>query len=228
VPETHGTAVAGIIVARADNGIGIAGIAPGATLLALRACWERTAGALEANCSSFTLAKALQFALEQNAQVINLSIGGPRDRLLERLLDAALARGITVVAAADSQSRDRGFPTSHRGVLAIAGEGVQDSGADLLVAPGEDIPTTLPGGKWGMVAGSSFAAANVTGLVALLRELSPGLQGRQLREVMASPALSPLAADHSRIIDACAAVARTAGTCACDCAAARQAQSKVQ
>ena len=228
VAETHGTAVAGIIVARADNGIGIAGIAPGATLFALRACWERAARALEANCSSFTLAKALQFALEQNAQVINLSIGGPRDRLLERLLDAALARGITVVAAVDSQSRDGGFPASHRGVLAITAEGVQDSDADLLVAPGEDIPTTLPGGKWGMVAGSSFAAANVTGLVALLRELSPGLHARQLRDAMASPTLSPLAADHSRIIDACAAVARTAGTCACNCAAASEAQSTMQ
>jgi hypothetical protein len=228
VAEMHGTAVAGIIVARPDNGIGIAGIAPGATLLALRACWERAAGALEANCSSFTLAKALQFALEQNAQVINLSIGGPRDRLLERLLDVAFARGIIVVAAADSQSRDRGFPASHRGVLAITGDGVQDSGAELLVAPGEDIPTTLPGGKWGMVTGSSFAAAHVTGLVALVRELSPALQAGQLRELLAPPALSPLAADHSRIIDACAAVARTAGTCACNCAAARQAQSTVQ
>ena len=225
VAETHGTAVAGIIAARRDNGIGIAGIAPDATFLALRACWERPEGGTRATCSSFTLAKALQFAIDQNAEVINLSVGGPRDYLLERLLDAAMARGITVVAAADPQERNGGFPASQRGVLAIAAEGVQDSGAGFLVAPGQDIPTTLPGGAWGMVTGSSFAAAHVTSLVALLRELSPGLRARELREALAPAALSPVAADDSRIVDACAAVARTAGSCACACAPERQAQS---
>jgi subtilisin family serine protease len=223
--EWHGTAVAGIIAARADDGVGISGIAPEATLLALRACWE-SPGGTQATCSSFTLAKALQFALEENAEVINLSLGGPRDQLLERLLDVALSRGIAVVGAADPSVGDGGFPASHQGVLAIAGEGAQDSAADFLVAPGRDIPTTLPGRKWGIVSGSSFAAAHVTGLVALLRELSPGLQPRQLREALAPVALSSLATDHSIIVDACAAVARTAGTCACACTTAHHAQSQ--
>jgi hypothetical protein len=225
VAEMHGTAVAGIIAARADNGIGIAGIAPDATFLALRACWERRGERTQAVCSSFTLAKALQFALEQNAQVINLSIGGPRDRLLERLLDIALARGIAIVAAAEPGTPDGAFPASHAGVLAIIGAGVQDSRAGFLAAPGLDVPTTLPGGKWGMVSGASFAAAHVTGLVALLRELSPGLTARQLREALTPPALSPLSADKPTIVDACAAVARTAGTCACACATERQART---
>lgn len=226
VAGAHGTAVAGIIVARAGNGIGIAGIAPDATFFALRACWENPGHGAQAVCSSFTLAKALQFTLDEKADVINLSIGGPRDRLLERLLEAALSQGITIVAAADPAVSDGGFPASHRGVLAIAGQDVQDSRADFLVAPGQDIPTTLPGQKWGMVTGSSFAAAHVTGLVALLRELSPGLQAQQLREVLARPALSALAAHYPRIVDACAAVARTAGTCACACATALHAQSQ--
>ena len=83
-PEAHGTAVAGIIAARADDGIGIAGIAPEAELYALRACEEgRNQG--EANCTTFALAKALEFALEHGVQVINLSLGGPDDRLLGRL-----------------------------------------------------------------------------------------------------------------------------------------------
>src|SRR5207253_11414667 len=96
--EIHGTAIAGIIAARADNGVGIAGVAPDAKLLALRACWE--SGQLDgtAVCNSFTLAKALQFALDQHAQVINLSLTGAPDRLVERLLDVALARRISVVA----------------------------------------------------------------------------------------------------------------------------------
>jgi hypothetical protein len=93
--EAHGTAVAGIIAARADDGIGIAGIAPDALLFALRACQQSPNQAI-ATCTSFSLAKALQFALDQDAQVINLSLGGPRDQLLERLLEAALARHIAI------------------------------------------------------------------------------------------------------------------------------------
>src|SRR5205085_10813719 len=105
--EAHGTAVAGIIAAREGNGLGIAGIAPGAKLLALRACWE-TAGP-PARCNSFTLGKAINFALMSDARVINMSLGGPRDRLLEALLDAALARGVTLVGAADPAQPDGGF-----------------------------------------------------------------------------------------------------------------------
>src|SRR5437660_4929998 len=144
VAEAHGTAVAGIIAARADDGIGIAGIAPEAKFLALRACWQAAeTGDAAAYCSSFNLAKALQFALDENAQVINLSLGGPRDRLLERLLDAATARGITVVAAADPALRDGGFPASHRGVLAVASDDAHDVGVGVLLGPGRDIPTTI-------------------------------------------------------------------------------------
>ncbi len=166
--------------------MGIVGIAPEARLLALRACWETAQRADPAVCGGFTLAKALQFALEANAQVINLSLGGPRDRLLERLLDAALSRGVTVVSAADPQSRDGGFPASHRGVLAIAGDDAQDVAGDILRAPGRDIPTTVLGGKWGFVTGTSFAAAHITGLVALLRELSPGLSAPQVSRAAGS------------------------------------------
>lgn len=224
VAEEHGTAVAGIIAARADDGLGIAGIAPEAKLMALRTCWQEHADA--AICSSFTLAKALQFALAENAQVINLSLGGPRDRLLERLLDAAIARGITVVGAADPALRDGGFPASHRGVLAVASDDAHDVGVGVLLGPGRDIPTTIVGGKWGFVAGSSYAAAHLTGLVALLRELAPNLQPQQIREALAAQAIPSLAGgNHHAIVDACAAVARIAGICACACAVASDTKS---
>jgi subtilisin family serine protease len=220
VAERHGTAVAGIIVAGANNGVGIVGIAPEAKLIALRACWEGAARADAAICSSFTLAKALQFALNADVQVINLSLGGPRDRLLGRLLDTALSRGISVVAAADPGVGDGGFPASHRGVLAIAGDERQDVGASILRGPGRDIPTTGVDGKWTFVTGSSFAAAHVTGLVALLRELSPNLQPQQIRNLLA-PQESPSAtADTRAVVDACAAIGRTTGACACACAVA--------
>ncbi len=228
VAETHGTAVAGIIAALADNGAGIAGVAPGARLLALRACRQSTAAGAGATCTSFALAKALQIALDERAQVVNLSLGGPRDRLLERLLDVATSRGVSIVAAADPDARDGGFPASHRGVLAIAGEDVHDLPADILRAPARDIPTTLVGGKWGFVTGSSYAAAHVSGLVALLRELAPNLPPRQLRDALTSHAVpSSSAAALGVPVDACAAVARTAGICACACASARDVKASL-
>ena len=215
VGEAHGTEVAGIIAARADDAIGIAGVAPESDLLALRACWER--GATEpAICSSFTLARALQFALDRKAHVINLSLGGPRDRLLERLLDVATTRGIAVVGAVDPESRDGGFPASHPGVLAVAGEDGHDAPAGALLAPGRDIPTTTLAHTWGFVTGSSFAAAHVTGLVALLHELDPGLRPAELKPLLARTAPSSPTATRDGV-DACAVVARVARACACAC-----------
>jgi subtilisin family serine protease len=166
-PEAHGTAVAGIIAAIADNGIGIAGVAPGARLLALRACWQGAAATL---CDSLSLAKALDFAIGHAAQVINLSVSGPPDILLGKLLDAAKARRAVVVAAFDPSLPGGGFPASHPGVVAVADESGGRPPAGVQGAPGRDIPATLPGGKWGLVSGSSFAAAEVSGLAALVRE----------------------------------------------------------
>jgi subtilisin family serine protease len=217
VRERHGTAVAGIIAARADNGIGIAGVAPRVRLLALRACWEdRDQATL---CSSLTLAMALHHAIEQAAGVINLSLSGPTDRLLARLIDVALARRITVVGAIDPALPDGGFPASHRGVVAVADTADAPHSGRALLAPGRDVPTTLPGGGWGLVSGASYAAAHVSGLFALLRERMPS-GGEPLD---AAGVLS--FADGE--IDACATLARVAGDAACDRTVTRAAPSIV-
>jgi hypothetical protein len=105
-------------------------------------------------------------------------------------------------------------------VLAVAAEDGHDLDADVLRAPARDIPTTLVGGQWGFVTGTSYAAAQVTGLVALLHEIAPGLRPRQVREALASQFSGPMNGQPS-IVDACAAVAKTAGTCACACGEAR-------
>jgi subtilisin family serine protease len=210
--EAHGTAVAGIIGARADAHEGTFGIAPGAVLLALRACWELE-GERDARCSSFTLAKALQFAIAQGVQVVNLSLTGPRDRLLERLLDVAMAGRTTVVAAVDPRAHDGGFPASYPGVLAVDADVSSPGSPTALRAPGHDIPAPLPGGRWGLVSGPSFAAAEVTGVVAVLRELAPGLAPREARSVLEPPPHAGAAPPP--IIDAFAAVERTADACAC-------------
>jgi len=221
VAELHGTAVAGIIAARAGNGVGIVGVAPEAQLMALRACWQSPADANATLCSTFTLAKALQFAIDNKARVINLSLGGPRDRLIERLVAAAVARGIVVVVAADPRIGDGGFPASLAGVLAVADEDMQDLPATVYLAPGRDIPATLPGQRWGLVGGSSYAAAQISGLVALLIDVAPEQNLQQIRETLSTSDKATSAPHRGAIVDACAALARTAGACACGCRIAR-------
>ncbi len=123
---------------------GIVGVAPNARLLALRACWQQSSQST--GCTSLGLAMALHFAITHGAEVINLSLSGPSDRLLDRLLDVALARSISVVAAVDRSRPDGGFPASHAGVVAVADE---SGGAGLAgrawCAPGRDVPTTAAG-----------------------------------------------------------------------------------
>ena len=210
--EAHGTAVAGVIAARTGNGVGIAGVAPGARIMALRACWETNRQ--PARCNSFTLGKAINYALENGAHIINLSLGGPPDRLLQSLLEAALARGIIVVGAADPQRPDGGFPASYPGVIAVArgGEGRQAANT-MLYAPGTDIPSCVPGTRWGMVSGSSYAAAHVAGLSALLAQLQPRADAPALRRMLGGGAAVPATGN----IDACAAVQRAADACVCQC-----------
>jgi len=212
----HGTAVAGIIVAQADNGIGIVGVAPQARVLALRACWQQAGEATL--CSSLSLAQALQFAITHDAQVINLSLSGPPDALLARLLDIALGRGIAVVAAVDRGAVGGGFPAAHRGVVAVADTPSLPAAAAAVIAPGRDIPTTVIGARWALVSGSSYAAAHVSGLLALLRE-ARDRRGVAASTVAAVPARDLVLLPDGRI-DACASLSRVAGPCSCDCTAA--------
>ena len=203
VPEQHGTAVAGIIAAKADNHVGIAGIAPGTKLLGLRACWQVHNSTA---CDTLSLAKALYFAVESRPDVINMSLSGPDAKLLREILKIAYARGVEVVAAVDPKLPGGGFPASVPGVIAVTDMSFAASHGDVYMAPGRGVPTTEPGGRWFLVNGSSFAAAHVSGLLALMRERRRS---------------SPIALVSQRhgggLIDACATMLRVAGTCDCDC-----------
>jgi len=207
--EDHGTAVAGIVAARADNKLGIAGVAPRARVLALRACRQQPGAG--ASCTTLALALGLSAAIEKGAQVINLSLGGPQDRLIARLVDAALARRSAVVAAVDRAADQGGFPAGMAGVVAVVDEPSPATPAGILAAPGRDVPTTLSGSRWATVSGASYAAAHVSGLLALMIELQQG-PGRSTRLATAD-----LVVQADRRVDACASLGRAGGRCVCAC-----------
>jgi subtilisin family serine protease len=214
--EMHGTGIAGVIGAKANNGIGIAGVAPEARMMALRACRQSPDGRGPAtSCDSLSLAKALQFAIEHDAGIINLSLSGPRNRLLQSLVSLALSRGTNVVAAYDPGLPGGGFPASQNGVIAVADESLQPVPSGLYIAPGRDVPTTQPGGRYYLVNGSSYAAAHVTGLLALARQR----RGR-------APGPVALARASRGGVDACATLASNSGHCDCRCPSGGQQPAK--
>lgn len=185
--DRHGTEIAGVIAAVGNNKEGIVGIAPQAGLEVFKACWTRSANPASAGpgdggdgvarCNSFTLAKALSGVLESDARIVNLSLGGPSDPLLEKLLGELLRQGRVIVGALPPDGRRGGFPTGMAGVLAagVAGEMGQSAAADIVAAPGRDVLTLQPGTGYDYASGSSIAAAHVSAVAALLLSADPRL-----------------------------------------------------
>ena len=112
--DRHGTEIAGVIAAIANNHEGIVGVAPGARLLLYKACWQMQVDADAARCNSFTLARALVAAFDAHAQIINLSLAGPADPLLSDLIREGLHRGVLFVGAALDMVGSQGRPCSNR------------------------------------------------------------------------------------------------------------------
>src|SRR5262249_45899039 len=117
--DRHGTAVAGIIAAVGNNHQGIVGVAPGARLYSLKACWPEQPNGARAVCNTLTLAKALAAAIDVRAAVVNLSLAGPGDPLLARLVDFGAQRGMLFVGAMPPDSSPRGFPTDIPAVIKV-------------------------------------------------------------------------------------------------------------
>jgi subtilisin len=217
--DVHGTAVAGILAAAANNQVGIVGVAPGALIYAFKACWQEPAASRQAVCDSYTLARAVDAALGQGVQVLNLSLSGPPDPFLSRLLGAALSRRTLVVAAYDGGQQNGGFPASRDGVLGVGGErrpgDAQPSVAKPpLVGPAVDVLSTAPRNSYDFFTGSSFAAAHVAGVAALLLERRPGLTAAEVRQLLVGSGRSLGNGDAPRV-DPCAALARLEGRAVC-------------
>lgn len=174
--DTHGTAVGGVIAANADNDTGMVGMAPDATLLALKACWHTYQDESKARCNSLTLAKALNYSIQQKVDIINLSLTGPPDPVLERLVLEALARDIIVIGAMPAHEKEA-FPVSIQGIVGVSMPGRR---SQSISAPGRRVLSTLPDNKYDFFDGSSFSTAHIAGLAALLRSLSPTLTPSEL------------------------------------------------
>lgn len=225
--DRHGTAVAGVMVARATDGFGTLGIAPQSSVAALKACWHPSTGGSKALCSSWTIARAVDYAITRAVDVLNLSLSGPADPLLTRLLLAAHAQGVTIVAAAAEGDRGPGFPASLDPVIAVVPSDINGriqartgAGLSRVAAPGVDVLSTVPHKAYDFLSGSSLAAAHVSGVVALLLEQEPRLAPSEVAKILKAtvqraPSEIPTATDGVGIVDACGALSALMGRAVC-------------
>lgn len=187
----HGTLVAGIIAARSGNDIGLAGAAPGARVLAIRVLDGQGFG------SSAVEARGIDAAVAAGAEVVNLSLGpapelfdllNPGDPLLAAITRATRA-GVVVVAAAGNGDRPVcAQPVLGPGLLCVGSVGRDLRRSDFsnhglrtdVVAPGEDVFSTVPGDGYGGLSGTSAATPQVAAQAALL--VARGLRGQAVAD----------------------------------------------
>ncbi len=187
--EIHGTAVAGII-SSAINGVGIEGVAPEAELVALRACIQASMEKAIGDCFTDTLARALDVAIVDRVNIVNMSFGGEEDRLLARLIDKGIEEGIIFVAPVGNEvtQKDLRFPASHPGVVSVGGldERMQPYPNPDVVkettinAPAVNILTTFPHNRYNFITGTSLSSAYISGILALAIEKDKDINRRGL------------------------------------------------
>jgi hypothetical protein len=186
-PHPHGTAVAGAIVSHAR----LMGSAPAARILAIRA-FGATSNGGESN--SFVILKALDYGAAHGAQIVNMSFAGPNDALIERAVNATAAKGVVMVAASGNAGAKSPplYPAANAKVIAVSATDAQDKlfapsnrGSYIAVAaPGADIFLPVPDGKYQMMSGTSFSAAYISGIAALMLERNPALKADELRAIL--------------------------------------------
>jgi subtilisin family serine protease len=186
-PHVHGTGIAGAIVSHAR----LMGSAPKARILAIRAFGAAPSGA---ESTSFVILKSLDFAASHGAQIVNMSFAGPRDPLVERGIAAAATKGMVLVAASGNAGPKSPplYPAANPDVIAVSATDAHDRlfpasnrGSHIAVAaPGVDIFLPAPDGKYQMTSGTSFSAAYISGLAALMMERNPQLVPAELRAIL--------------------------------------------
>ena len=189
--HVHGTGIAGAIVAHAK----LMGSAPEARIIAIRAFGGTTGGA---ESSSYIILRSLNYAAEHGAQIVNMSFAGPKDAVIERAIAATAARGLVLIAAAGNAGAKSPplYPAANPNVIAVSATDQQDKlftasnrgNYIALAAPGVDIFLPAPDGKYQITSGTSFSAAYVSGVAALLLERNYALKPEALRMTLAKTA----------------------------------------
>jgi subtilisin family serine protease len=190
----HGTAVASVIAARGDNGVGLSGMAWNARLMPVKVLHDNGWGTTAA------VIAGLDYAIDEGARIVNMSLNGSSpSQALEEAIGQAEARGVLVVTSAgnDGRNRDRvpSYPASDRSSSVITVASTDRAGALApgsafgrasvdIAAPGDQILTSDLGGRFTRRSGTSFAAAYVTGAAALLAAARPDLSSSRLRAAL--------------------------------------------
>lgn len=188
-PDSHGTAIAGIIRAQGT----VQGIAPQAKLLSVRAFAPATNGRASA-ATSYVVLRGLEWSMAQGARVLNMSFAGPRDPLLGKAVRAAYEKRAIIVASAGNggPAAPPAFPAAYEEVIAVTATDAaerlyQDANRGhyiAIAAPGVDILAPSTGRAHQLQSGTSFAAAHVSGIIALMLERSPRLTAEEARRVL--------------------------------------------
>ena len=187
-PHAHGTSIAGLIAAHGK----LMGAAPDAKILAIRAF--DPAGKSGAQGSTFNILKGLDWAAQNRARIVNMSFAGPPDPALHRALQVAHKRGIALIAAAGNAGPKSPplYPAADPEVIAVTATDADDQlfaqsnrGRQIaLAAPGKDILVALPGGGVEVSSGTSYSAAEVSGVAALLIQRDGTLTPGKLRSLL--------------------------------------------
>jgi hypothetical protein len=190
-PHKHGTAIAGLIAAHGK----LMGAAPRARILAIRAFNPTDKGA---DGTTFNILKGLDWAVAHDARVINMSFAGPADPVIHRSLEAAHKKGIILVAAAGNAGAKSPplYPAADPNVIAVTATDADDKlfvqsnrGNHIAIAaPGAQILVAIPDGGYEVGSGTSYSAAEVSGIVALMLERKSDLTPDQVRGILMTTA----------------------------------------
>ncbi len=187
----HGTGMAGAIASRQR----LLGVAPSARLLAVHAF---SSNAAKAESTTYNILKGLDWSVQEGARIINMSFAGPKDPSLERSLKAAYDKGIVLIAAAGNAGPRSPplYPGADKNVIAVTATDIDDklfTGANrgsyvAVAAPGVDILVPAPNAGYQLTTGTSVAAAEVSGVVALLLERNPRLKPADIKRILTTSA----------------------------------------